>query len=178
MMTMNGLPLVESLPTQKKEALKPTNAKKCNFTLVELANAKLSCLKGKRNAITSDAASQVITSCFKYLILSPSSLFKEYCKVLKDNHFPHVECEGPPKGCGGGSQCSANAECIDDSESTDEDHLYKCSCNRGFQGDGRLCERGTCLCQSLKLNFASNLWLEHMFTLLEVMMSEDGPPCL
>ena len=49
---------------------------------------------------------------------------------------------GPSKGCGGGSQCSANAKCIDDASSEDKDHLYKCVCKQGFQGDGKVCQRG------------------------------------
>ena len=36
---------------------------------------------------------------------------QDYCTRLKTNRFPNAECEGPPKGCAGGSQCSAKAEC-------------------------------------------------------------------
>ena len=67
---------------------------------------------------------------------------KGYCNVLKINRFPNAECEGPPKGCGGGSQCSINAQCIDNSNSEDKDNLYNCVCNKGFKGDGRFCQRG------------------------------------
>ena len=69
--------------------------------------------------------------------------FKQgYCKVLKSNDFPDAECEGPPKGCGGGSQCSANAECKDNNDSGNQDQLYDCVCNKGYKGDGRVCLRG------------------------------------
>ena len=65
--------------------------------------------------------------------------------MLKINRFPNAECEGPPKGCGGGSQCSANAKCTDNAASEDEDNLYNCVCNAGFKGDGKMCERGLSL---------------------------------
>lgn len=62
--------------------------------------------------------------------------------MLKDRKFPNAECEGPPKGCGGGSQCSINAKCTDDSSSGNANHLYNCVCNPGFKGDGKMCQRG------------------------------------
>lgn len=54
--------------------------------------------------------------------------------------FPDVECEGPPKGCGGGSQCSANADCID-SPSSENEQQYTCRCKQGYQGNGQICSR-------------------------------------
>ena len=84
-----------------------------------------------------------LKNSFLGLLLNATSFNpKGYCKVLKAKRYPNVECEGPPKGCRGGSQCSANAKCIDDASSEDKDHLYNCVCKQGFQGDGKVCQRG------------------------------------
>ena len=65
--------------------------------------------------------------------------------MLKSNRFLDADCEGPPKGCGGGSQCSANAKCTDTTESGDEDNRYTCVCKKDFIGDGQTCEKGLSL---------------------------------
>ena len=64
-----------------------------------------------------------------------------YCEVVKKISRTGAECEGPPKNCGGGSQCSANAECRDETNSGDDGNKYNCACKPGFEGDGRTCQR-------------------------------------
>ncbi|XP_065054736.1 perforin-like protein 1 [Rhopilema esculentum] len=70
-----------------------------------------------------------------------SQYLQGYCSRLKKTQFPNVACEGPSKGCAGGTQCSVNAICTDNTNSGDQDHLYNCKCKDRYEGDGKLCER-------------------------------------
>eukprot|EP00795_Rhopilema_esculentum_P015657 gene15657-6942_t len=70
-----------------------------------------------------------------------SQFMQGYCDQLKMNRLPDAECNGPPKGCRGGSQCSVNAICTDDNNGDDEEQLYDCKCKSGYKGDGKICQR-------------------------------------
>ncbi|XP_065055518.1 uncharacterized protein LOC135684006 isoform X2 [Rhopilema esculentum] len=78
---------------------------------------------------------------FRKIRTELSQYLQGYCKKLKSSRLPGVECEGPSKGCSGGTQCSVNSVCTDNENSGDEDHLYNCKCKAGYQGDGKICER-------------------------------------
>eukprot|EP00112_Aurelia_sp_Birch-Aquarium-sp1_P022331 Seg626.10 transcript_id=Seg626.10/GoldUCD/mRNA.D3Y31 product="Vitelline membrane outer layer protein 1" protein_id=Seg626.10/GoldUCD/D3Y31 len=73
------------------------------------------------------------------------NFLKGYCKQYTERHpnLKNVECEGPQKGCGGGSICSANAICEDlkSGKTLNKEALkYKCTCKKGYKGNGRRCE--------------------------------------